>query len=299
MPTVVQGVEISEEENYLGLPMSIGFTPKPRSRLRRPSLENKSSGGRGGGGDSSPSGGGGDPKDRRAAQQRLRPPSRRVVTRPGGAAANRRQNHQATMAHLKASTPVLNSGRSPKSDEKAASVAMSVNDFPSLKDASRGGASDKVKPQQRRGSERRSLLRKSNKYAASVSATTSQRMLLAHQEDVKKKRSNRRRSTGDKNGFPGVEASGAAAPAAAPLTDDFGFLIGGEAQTDPFTASAFTAEFPPSFDTTNIDHNASISSNNSASNPFFPASSKDTKKKKGSNRRASMSGKTSLGKPKK
>jgi hypothetical protein len=202
------------------------------------------------------------------------------------------------MAHLKASTPVLNSGRSSKSDQKAAPVAMSVNDFPSLKDASRGGASeDTHKPQQRRGSERRSLLRKSNKYAASVSATASQRMLLARQEDVKKKRGTRRRgSTGGKDAFPDAEAF--ASPAPAPLTDDFGFLIGGEAQADPFAASAFNAEFPPtsSFDTTNVDHNnANISSNNSASNPFFPASSKDTKKKKGSNRRGSMTS----GKPKK
>lgn len=279
---MVQG-DVPEEENYpAGPPLSIGFTPKPRSQLRRPSMENKNGGGGGerSGGENNAVPSGGERRereDRRAVQQHLRPPSRRIVTRPaGGAAASRRQNHQMTMAHLQAATPVTPSrGSANSGDRKPAPVAMSVNDFPSLKDASRGGD-----PKPRR--ERRSLLRKSNKYAASVSATASQRMLLARQESVKqesavkqarRRSSNRRRSTGDAEGFESSEGL-------APALDSFGFYVGAEA--DPFASSAFNVDFPSTSSFT-ANFNDSKASNNS----FFPASSKDTKRKKGSSRRAS------------
>jgi hypothetical protein len=307
MPTtgVAHGEAPPEEEKYGGLPLSIGFARKPRSQLRRPSLEDKSSGRGSSSGDRK--------QDRRAAQQQLKPPSRREVTRPGGAAANRRQNHQATMAHLEAATPVVQGGRSSKSDQKA----KSVNDFPSLsKDASRGSGET---PQ---GSEKRSLLRKSNKYAAFVSVTASQRMLIARQEDAKKKRhSNRRRSTGENDGSGGTKGFASAGysddfgfdymqPKEEPKTgvdsvliDEDGFIIGADPQSDPFGASAFDADFPPtlSFDANfNSKNNASVSSiNNGSSSSFFLASVKDTKKKKGSSRRASMTGKTAPGKLKK
>lgn len=276
-------------------------------------MENKSGGSNGTGAGPQSSAGGREKfeqKDRRAVQLTLRPPSRRIVTRPGGAAASRRQNHQMTMAHLKAATPVTPSRSHNARDHKSEPIAMSVNDFPSLKDASRGGEPDS-KP--RRGSERRSLLRKSNKYAASVSATASQRMLLARQESAKqaKRRSNRRRSTGESEGFTG---SGRFAPAGAVddfgfdslkaaedakkasdtvLIDEDGFIIGAEPQADPFASSSFNAGFPPT------SFKASFDESKVGNNSFFPASSKDTKKKKGGSRRASMTGKVSPGKLKK
>lgn len=291
IPTVVNGMTPDDEEKYEGPPMSIGFERKSSSsnkQLRRPSLEKNE-------------------KNRREAAQQLRPPSRRIVTRPGGAAASRRQNHQMTMAQLQSSSNSPPPGSSGKRQARnPTSATMTVNDFPSLKEVSTsgsGGGKDEFGSRRSSGSrgERRSLLGKSNKYAASVSATASQRMLLARQQSAKKTSTSRRRrpaatsadgdpasspkakkdGDGDGFGFSSLDAADDAASKKSGdpvLIDEDGFIIGGEQQPDPF-AVAPTPSFPTSF-----------SKDSTFSKSFLPAPTKDTKKKKGSGRRASLTG---------
>lgn len=323
-PTCVPGTDVPAEEHYAaGPPLSIGFSTRPsKAQLRRPSLEN--SGG--------PSNGNSGQNDRRAGTNNLRPPSRRVVTKPGGAAANRRQNHQMTMAHLEAATGTAGvPSRSASRDASArgsSNAPMSVNDFPSLKDASnsRSSVEDGDYKSSGRESGRRSLLRKSNKYAASVYATASQRVLLARQasaEQSTSKRSSRRSSTGHSStahvatrrsstghvestafvspdrkdmgdfGFKG--ANDAKKSAGDPvLIDEDGFIIGANNTQDPFASASFGNDFPQDTfsnkDTFVGNGNSTTNSTTNNNSSFFPAPVKDTKKKKASNGGSSGSG---------
>jgi hypothetical protein len=157
------------------------------------------------------------------------------------------------------------------------------------------------------------LLRKSNKYAAAVSAATaSQRMLLARQDSAKhRKRVSRRSSTGDTNpvtraafrnvekgaddfpGFPAVEGNAAKAPGDPVLIDEDGFIIGATGSQDPFANASFGNDFPK-------DGFGGNDAFTPATNNFFPAPAKDTKKKKGGSNRRASTGTTGIGKaPKK
>lgn len=306
-PTVMPGQVVKDEEHYAGPPLQIDFSRRaPRPQLRRPSLEHNNSAGSAAAA----------PRDRRASTSDLRPPSRREVTKPGGAAASRRQSHQMTMAHLQATTTMAGGAvggtmsRFSSGDSNAlsgtTSVPMSVQDFPSLKDAStRSSFDDGEHSLTRRESGRRSLLRKSNKYAASVSATASQRMLLARQENAKeRKRVSRRSSTGDVDIMTGSSGFGTATqdsnafaftklddadkkqPSDHVLVDELGFIVGAHNTQDPFAAASFGNDFPKdTFANTNAFGNTAGS--------FFPAPLKDTKKKKGSSSRRASTGMTS------
>lgn len=300
-PTCMPGQHVEEDEHYGSLPLQIDFSRRaPKPQLRRPSLEDK----------------GPSPvqRDRRVTTIDLRPPSRRELTKPGGAAATRRQNHQMTMAHLEASigsSEPYSPSSSRASDSRG--VPKSVNDFPSLIGSSRSPSDDTVQSGSRRESGRRSLLRKSNKYAAAVSAATaSQRMLLARQDSAKhRKRVSRRSSTGDTNpvtrtgiryvekvadefpGFSAVEENDVKAPGDPVLIDEDGFIIGAAGTQDPFANSSFGNDFPK-------DGFGGNDSFTPATNSFFPAPAKDTKKKKGGSNRRASTGTTGVGKtPKK
>jgi len=270
IPTVIAGLA-PEEEKYIGPPMQIGFTPKPNKSLRRPSLEKNGSG---------------PTADRRAFTTDLRPPSRRIVTRPGGAAASRRQSHQMTMAQLQAAAPPSSSRRDAATSKDIPSVTMTVNDFPSLKDASRSKELA-LSGSGRRGAdgrtERRSLLGKSNKYADSVKATASQRMLIARKEGAKaKKPTSRRRSDegrkdGADDGFGFTDD--ASKKSSDPILVDEDGLNGGE--SDPFAeATPFESFGDDTFGSFFPAGPTSAEDDAAGGNSFFPLSATDTQNKK-------------------